>query len=138
MRACTTVLEVMRWQPITSAPSAADDDVRIFADATAPPELSEGLEALAYWHDRQRRLPWYRRSARREATRMAAAWEARVAAAAVRSRGIHPLDRGLAAALVARSWGRRAARRWAWRIQTRLLALGGAAVAIYAALELLA
>jgi len=128
----------MRWQPSTSTASAStDEDAALLAYATAPPELSEGVEALDYWHRRQRDLPWYRASARREATRMAAAWEGRVAEAAVRARDVHPLDRGLAAVLVARSWGRRSARRWAWRIQSRMLALTGVAIAAYAAIEIL-
>lgn len=128
----------MRWQPSPdTAATVADPDAALLAHATAPPELTDGVEALSYWHARQRELPWYRRGARREATRMAAAWEGRVAEAAIRARDVHPLDRGLAAVLVARSWGRRSARRWAWRIQSRLLAVAGFAIAVYAALELL-
>ncbi|HEX8854247.1 MAG TPA: hypothetical protein VF752_01505 [Thermoleophilaceae bacterium] len=45
--------------------------------------LEERLEALAYWRQRRARLPWYRRSARREAERMVAAWEPRVRSALV-------------------------------------------------------
>jgi hypothetical protein len=45
------------------------------------PDLSDARESLAYWEDRQRRLPRYAVRARREARDMAARWRTRVAQA---------------------------------------------------------
>jgi hypothetical protein len=53
----------------------------------APPDLSEGIDALAYWTGRKRRLSWYRILARREASRMTKKWERRVRSALVSQRG---------------------------------------------------
>src|SRR5438270_496032 len=44
----------------------------------APPGLDDGLQSLGYWRERRRRLPWYRRRARREAELMALRWEGRL------------------------------------------------------------
>lgn len=110
-----------------------DDDAAVLAHAQAPPELAEGVDALAYWRARHRDLPWFRRSARREAERMMVAWEGRVGRAVALQADAPWRDRAGAAVLVARSGGCRLARRWAWRIQSRLLALaaaGGAAFAL--------
>jgi hypothetical protein len=41
-------------------------------------ELEDGVESLTFWRRRLRRLPWYRRGARREAARMVHTWERRV------------------------------------------------------------
>lgn len=112
------------------------EDILVATDRT-PADFAERVEALDYWHRRQRDLPWYRRGARREATRMAEAWEGRVAEAAAFARDVHPLDRGLAGLLVARSWGRRSLRRLAWRIQSRALVLVGLLVVAYAAIHAL-
>lgn len=127
----------MPRMPVLSAgPSPpAEDDEALLAAASAPPDLSDGIESLAYWRARHRDLPWFRRSARREAERMMAAWERRVAQA-IAARPESPLrDRASAALLVARSGGRRWARRWAWRIQSRLLALAVAAGAAFAVVD---
>ena len=64
-------------------------------------EIDDGMESLQYWHDRSRRLPWYRRSARREARAMAERWERRVAAAVVSQRGVPMRMRASGAVLVA-------------------------------------
>jgi hypothetical protein len=44
-------------------------------------DLTDARESLAYWEDRQRRLPPYAVRARREARDMAARWRTRVAQA---------------------------------------------------------
>ena len=90
---------------------SADD--RLLAQLNAPPDLSEGLHSLAYWHQRRQRLAWYRLGARREATRMILRWEDRVRHAMLSQRGVPIAVRTSAALLVARTrlqrWGRRAA-----------------------------
>jgi hypothetical protein len=40
------------------------------AHVQSTPELSDGVESLHYWRDRQERLSWYNVRARREAARM--------------------------------------------------------------------
>jgi hypothetical protein len=79
----------------------------------APPHLTEGIESLAYWHGRRRRLSWYRLRARREAAKMILRWEQRVRRAMFVERGASVGDRTSAGLLVARTrlwrWSRRAA-----------------------------
>ena len=65
-------------------------DQELLSELLAPPDLGEGIEALGYWRQRHRRLPWYRRSARREAERMTIQWEQRVGAALVSRRAAAP------------------------------------------------
>ena len=91
--------------------ASADD--RLLAQLNAPPDLSEGLHSLAYWHQRRQRLAWYRLGARREATQMIFRWEHRVRHAMLSQRGVPIAVRTSAGLLVARirlrRWGRRAA-----------------------------
>jgi hypothetical protein len=115
----------------------SDDDAVLLAELRGPVDLGDGVEALAYWHGRHRDLPWYRRAARREAGQMAAAWERRVARSAALRSDAHPLARAGAALLVARSGTRRWARRWAWLVRTRLLALAALAGAAFALIDTL-
>lgn len=90
---------------------APHDDDLLLARLQAPPDLREGSECLAYWRERRRRLPWYRLTARREASRMVLAWERRVRAALVYQRGVPIGARIEGARLVAgvhlRRWTRR-------------------------------
>jgi hypothetical protein len=88
---------------------SADD--ALLARLQAPPDLSEGAEALAYWRGRRRRLPWYRVIARREAAQMTAVWERRVRAALVQQRGLPAGLRLQAVQLVAGVWFRRFTKR---------------------------
>jgi hypothetical protein len=88
---------------------SADDAV--LARLQAPPDLHEGTEALAYWRGRQRRLPWYRFGARREAARMTLVWERRVRAAAIGQRGLPTTALLRAGQLIAATWFRRFTRR---------------------------
>jgi hypothetical protein len=78
----------------------------------AAPDLDDGVEALGYWRERSRRLPWYRVRARREAAEMTLRWEQRVAAALIAQRGASPASRMSAGLLVAQTrlgrWARRA------------------------------
>ena len=91
--------------------TAPHDDDLLLARLHAPPDLREGSECLAYWRQRQQRLPWYRVSARREASRMIVTWERRVRAAVVHQRGVPISARLDGAKLVAgvhlRRWTRR-------------------------------
>jgi hypothetical protein len=74
--------------------------------------LQDAVESLSYWRRRRARLPWYRRSARREAALMTLRWERRVRAAVIRQTDAPPAARIAAARLVACTylarWGRRA------------------------------
>jgi len=88
---------------------ASDDE--LLARLLAPPDLCDGVESLAYWRTRLGRLPWYRRRARREASRMILVWERRVLVALLAERGAPLWARVRAARLVAagplRRWARR-------------------------------
>lgn len=90
---------------------SADD--RLVARLQAPPDLEEGVEALSYWHERRRRLSWYRVRARREAARMIVRWEQRVRGAMFLQRGVPIGARSSAGLLLARThvwrWSRRTA-----------------------------
>lgn len=91
----------------------ASTDDRLLSRLQAPPELSEGLRSLSYWHQRRQRLAWYRVGARREAARMILRWEDRVRAAMISQRGVPIASRTSAGLLLARThmrrWSRRAA-----------------------------
>jgi hypothetical protein len=103
-------------------------DQKLLSELLAPPDLGDGIEALGYWRQRRRRLPWYRFSARREADRMTIQWEQRVGAALVAQRRAAPALRISGGLLLARSrFGR-------WADRARLVA--GVGVAICAALML--
>lgn len=86
-------------------------DDELLARLQAPPDLSDGLDSLAYWRGRRERLPWHRRRARREAARMVVVWERRVRAAMLRQRGVPLASRFLAVRLLASGPLRRSARR---------------------------
>ena len=86
-------------------------DDELLARLQAPPDLSDGLDSLAYWRGRRERLPWYRRRAKREAARMVFVWERRVRGAILRQRGVPLASRFLAVRLLAGGPLRRSARR---------------------------
>ena len=86
-------------------------DDELLARLQAPPDLSDGLDSLAYWRGRRERLPWYRRRAKREAARMVVVWERRVRAAMLRQRAAPLTSRFLAARLLVSGPLRRCARR---------------------------
>jgi hypothetical protein len=99
-------------------------DDELLARLQAPPDLSDGLDSLAYWRGRRERLPWYRRRAQREAARMVVVWERRVRAAMLRQRGAPLASRFLAARLLASGPLRRSARRAGFAVAaTTLLVL---------------
>jgi hypothetical protein len=85
----------------------------LIAELQAPPDLSDGIQSLAYWRERLSRLAWYRFRARREAARMILRWEHRVRGALLYQPGVAINVRASAAMLIARSrlrrWSRRAA-----------------------------
>ncbi|HEY2437445.1 MAG TPA: hypothetical protein VGH93_09695 [Solirubrobacteraceae bacterium] len=88
-------------------------DDQLLARLRSAPNLSDGIESLSYWHDRRRRLSWYRIRARREAASMILRWEDRVREAMF-SRTAVPITARLSAGrLLARThlqrWRRRAA-----------------------------
>jgi hypothetical protein len=84
---------------------------RRYPGAVLDSTLHDSVESLVYWRRRRSRLPWYRRSARREASRMVVAWERRLRAAAMRPGGTPLSERMEAGLAVARSAGTRWARR---------------------------
>lgn len=86
-------------------------DEQLLARLHAPPDIRDGIESLAYWQQRRKRLSWYQLRARREASRMVARWEERVRGALVTQRGV-AIETRVSAALmlgqiVLRRWGRR-------------------------------
>jgi hypothetical protein len=88
------------------------DDDQLLARLHAPPDLAQGTQSLAYWHDRRRSLSWYRIRARREAARMILRWEDRVRRAILSEHDAPITVRTSAGLLVVRTrawrWGRRA------------------------------
>jgi hypothetical protein len=94
-------------------PASLSIDQQLLARLQAPPDLSDGIQSLAYWRERGRQLPWYRMRARREAARMTVRWEQRVRAALITQRRTPIAIRLSAGLLVARTrlrrWTRRAA-----------------------------
>jgi hypothetical protein len=91
----------------------AFNDELLLARLQAPPELRDGVQSLAYWRERRKRLSWYRFRARREAAWMTLRWERRVRAALVSQRQVPIALRASAGVLVVRTrlrwWSRRAA-----------------------------
>jgi hypothetical protein len=87
-------------------------DDQLLARLQAAPDLSEGIESLAYWRERRLRLSWYRIRSRREAARMILRWEHRVHKAMLSQPSVPITLRISGALLVARTrlgrWGRRA------------------------------
>jgi hypothetical protein len=100
---------------------SADDE--LLARLQAPPDLSDGIESLAYWRGRRVRLPWYRARARREASRMILVWERRLLAAVLAQRGTPLWARVRAARLVAAGPLRRWARRGGFVLAAAVLTL---------------
>lgn len=60
---------------------AKDRDQLLIERMLAPPPLEDARNSLQYWQGRRKKLPLYRRSARREAKDMAVFWQERVKAA---------------------------------------------------------
>lgn len=58
-----------------------DPDLLLVEQMLEPPSVDDARSSLEYWQRRQRALPVYRRSARREAREMATRWEDRLRAA---------------------------------------------------------
>jgi hypothetical protein len=109
-------------------------DDELLARLQASPDLSEGLDSLAYWRGRRERLPWYRRRAKREASHMVFVWERRVRAAMLRQRGAPLASRFRAAWLLAKG-PLRSARRAGFAVAaTTLLVLAMAPVLLVLAI----
>jgi hypothetical protein len=96
-------------------------DDELLARLQAPPPLCDGVESLAYWRGRRRRLPWYRARARREASRAILAWERRVLAVLLAERGAPVGARFQAVRLVSTGQLRRWAKRGAFVLATATL-----------------
>jgi hypothetical protein len=107
---------------------SADDE--LLARLQAPPDLSDGVESLAYWRGRRARLPWYRARARREASRMILVWERRLLAAVLAQRGTPLWASVRAARLVAVGPFQRWARRGGFVLAAAMLTLLAPAVLV--------
>jgi hypothetical protein len=107
------------WRRMQIGSFTADDE--LLARLQAPPPLCDGVESLAYWRERRRRLPWYRVRARREASQMILAWEPRVRAALLAERRAPLGARFQAVRLVATGPFRRWAKRGAFVVATAAL-----------------
>jgi hypothetical protein len=103
-------------------PLSSDDQLL----ARLHPDLSDGIESLAYWHDRRSRLSWYRIGARREAARMVLRWEDRVRDAMF-SRSAVPIAARLSAGMLLT---RTHMRRWRRRAAISLTLIAGAAIVV--------
>jgi hypothetical protein len=101
-------------------------DEHLLRRLQAPPNLSDGVESLAYWRGRRRRLSWYRWRARREAERMTAVWEQRVGAALLSQPGVSLATRVSAGLLL----GRARLQRWGERAALTTMAIGMALIAV--------
>ena len=104
------------------------DDDRILREMLVP-DLDEAVEALGYWLQRHRRLPFYRRSARREAARMIAFWQGRVIAGVPRSPAVVVRNGGALVGLAGATAGYHA-RRLAARASTAALLVVAAVTAL--------
>jgi hypothetical protein len=105
----------------------ATPDDRLLAHLQAPPDLSEGIRSLTYWHERRQRLSWYRLGARREAVRMIIRWEQRVQDAMFSQAGAPITVRAAAGLLVTRT------RLWRWSRRTLVAVTAFVGVAVLAA-----
>lgn len=63
---------------VVAAPRERDD--ALLAEMTAPPDLEQARASYLFWSRRLSRLPWYKRSERREAEQMMGAWRQRLEA----------------------------------------------------------
>jgi hypothetical protein len=89
-------------------------------------DLDDARAARAYWAQRARTLPWYRRRERREASELARRWEARVDRAAREALLLAPRDAVRAVLEVRRDRARRLVHRTA---RMGAVAVGATAVA---------
>ncbi len=81
-----------------------DTDVLLVESMLAPPAIDDARQSLEYWQRRQKALPLYRRSARREAREMASRWEGRVRAARMARFEASPVGRFLSALGLSTAW----------------------------------
>jgi hypothetical protein len=84
-----------------------DPDLLLVERMLAPPPLEEARSSLEYWQRRQRKLPLYRRAARREARDMVTRCEERVRAAEQARFEASPVGRLLTALGISSLWLRR-------------------------------
>jgi hypothetical protein len=88
--------------------SAVQDPDRLLVEQMlAPPPLEDAQASLEYWRARRRRLPLYRRNARREAKEMAVRWQERVRAAELARFEASPIGRLFARLGISSIWFRR-------------------------------
>jgi hypothetical protein len=68
-------------------------------EAPCGTSVADAREALAFWRQRLRRLPWYRRTARAEAREMIARWQRRMLRAELERWQLRGLARPLCAVI---------------------------------------
>jgi hypothetical protein len=85
----------------------ADTDLLLVERMLAPPPLEDARSSLAYWQARRKRLPLYRRTARREAKEMTVRWQERVRAAELARFEASPIGRLLARLGISSIWFQR-------------------------------
>ena len=84
-----------------------DPDHVLIEHMLAPPPLEDARRSLEYWQDRRKRLPLYRRTARREAKDMTVRWQERVRAAELARFEASPIGRLLARFGISSIWFQR-------------------------------
>src|SRR5262245_44149671 len=111
-----------------------DPDLLLIERMLAPPPLEDARSSLQYWQRRRKRLPLYRRAARREAKEMAGRWERRVDAAEQLAFEARTVGRLLSSPWLRRVRAAKGAMVWlGWIVVTRklrLVARGFAAVGL--------
>jgi hypothetical protein len=95
-------------------------------------DFDDALATLEYWRDRRARLPWHRRSARREADAMIDAWERRIRWAVLLDRTLPVVQRLDGGLLALRTRGGIVARRWRHRAYAAGLVMAAVAGAMFA------
>jgi hypothetical protein len=84
-----------------------DPDHLLVEQMLAPPPLEDAQRSLEYWQARRKRLPLYRRTARREAKEMTVRWQERVRAAELARFEASPIGRIFARFGISSIWFRR-------------------------------
>jgi hypothetical protein len=112
-----------------------DPDLVLIERMLAPPPLEDARSSLEFWQRRRRKLPLYRRAARREAKEMTVRWQETVRAAEQAEFEATPLGRLLAVLGISGLWLQRArlaknAAFWlAWTLVVRKMKLVAGGVA---------
>lgn len=124
--------------PLRQTHADRDPDLLLIERMLAPLPLDEARSSLEFWRRRRKKLPLYRRAARREAKEMAIRWQERVRAAEQARFEASAFGRVLIALGLSRPWLRRARfagevlslSAWAFAIRKLKLYAAGLAVVL--------